>query len=87
METLQLVALVVAAIGAINWGLVGLAKIDLVALIAGGLKFGEVNSISRVLYIVVGIAGILAIVLEFTGVETAHSLAAGYAEPQELQRL
>ena len=67
METLQLVALVVAAIGAINWGLVGLAKIDLVALIAGGLKFGEVNSISRVLYIVVAIAGILAIVLEFTG--------------------
>ncbi len=67
METLQLVALVVAAIGAINWGLVGLVKIDLVALIAGGLKFGEVNSISRVLYMVVGIAGILAIVLEFTG--------------------
>ena len=67
METLQLVALVVAAIGAINWGLVGLAKIDLVALIAGGLKFGEVNSISRVLYVVVGIAGIVAIVLEFTG--------------------
>ena len=67
METLQLVALIVAAIGAINWGLVGLAKIDLVALIAGGLKFGEVNSISRVLYIVVGLAGALAIVLEFTG--------------------
>ena len=67
METLQLVALFVAAIGAINWGLVGLAKIDLVALIAGGLKFGEVNSISRVLYVVVGIAGIVAIVLEFTG--------------------
>ena len=67
METLQLVVLVVAAIGAINWGLVGIAKIDLVALIAGGLKFGEVNSISRILYIVVGIAGILAIVLEFTG--------------------
>ncbi len=67
METLQLAALIVAAIGAINWGLVGLARIDLVALIAGGLKFGEVNSISRVLYIVVGLAGALAIVLEFTG--------------------
>ncbi len=67
MEALQLVALIVAAIGAINWGLVGLAKIDLVALIAGGLKFGEVNTISRVLYIVVGICGILAIVLEFMG--------------------
>ena len=67
MEALQLIALIVAGIGAINWGLVGLAKIDLVALIAGGLKFGEVNSISRVLYIVVGIAGVLAIVLEFIG--------------------
>ena len=67
MELVQLIALIVAGIGAINWGLVGLAKIDLVALIAGGLKFGEVNSISRVLYIVVGIAGVLAIVLEFIG--------------------
>lgn len=67
MEALQLVALIVAAIGAVNWGLVGLAKIDLVALIAGGLKFGEVNTISRVLYIVVGICGVLAIVLEFMG--------------------
>ncbi len=67
MEALQLIALIVAGIGAINWGLVGLAKIDLVALIAGGLKFGEVNSISRVLYIVVGIAGVLAIALEFIG--------------------
>ncbi len=67
MEALQLIALIVAGIGAINWGLVGLAKIDLVALIAGGLKFGEVNLISRVLYIVVGIAGVLAIVLEFIG--------------------
>ena len=67
METLQLLALIVAAIGAINWGLVGLARIDLVALIAGRLEFGEVNSTSRVLYIVVGIAGVLAIALEFTG--------------------
>ena len=67
MELVQLVALIVAAVGAINWGLVGLAKIDLVALIAGGLKFGEVNTISRVLYIVVGICGVLAVVLEFMG--------------------
>ncbi len=67
MEALQLVVLIVAAVGALNWGLVGLAKIDLVALIAGGLKFGEVNTISRVLYIVVGICGVLAVVLEFMG--------------------
>jgi hypothetical protein len=67
VDTIQLIALVVAAIGAINWGLVGLAKFDLVAVIAGGLKFGEINSLSRILYIVVGVAGLLALVLEFTG--------------------
>ena len=61
MEIVEVIVLLVAAVGAINWGLVGLAKFDLVALIAGGLKFGDVNTISRVLYIVVGVCGLLAL--------------------------
>ena len=61
MDIIELIVIVVAAVGAINWGLVGLAKIDLVALIAGGLKFGDVNTISRVLYIVVGVCGLAAL--------------------------
>lgn len=61
MEIVQTIAIVLAAVGALNWGLVGLFKFDLVALIAGGLKFGNVNIISRIIYILVAIAGIVAL--------------------------
>ena len=60
MEIVYDVAGILALIGALNWGLVGLLKFDLVALIAGGLKFGEVNVVSRIIYVIVGIAAIVA---------------------------
>ena len=63
MEVLNMVAVIVAAVGAINWGLVGLLNCDLVALISGGLKFGETNIVSRILYIIVALAGIWAILV------------------------
>lgn len=61
MEIVQIVAIVLAAIGALNWGLVGLFKFDLVAFVAGGKKFGEVNPFSRLVYVLVAIAGVLAL--------------------------
>ena len=61
MEIVQTIAIVLAAVGALNWGLVGLFNFDLVALIAGGLKFGDVNVVSRIIYILVAIAGIVAL--------------------------
>ena len=61
MEIVQIVAIVLAAIGALNWGLVGLFKFDLVAFVAGGMKFGEVNPFSRLVYVLVAIAGVLAL--------------------------
>lgn len=61
MEVVQIIAIVLAAVGALNWGLVGLFKFDLVALIAGGKKFGEVNPVSRIIYVLVAIAGIVAL--------------------------
>ena len=61
MEIVQTIAIVLAAVGALNWGLVGLFNFDLVALIAGGLKFGETNVVSRIIYILVAIAGIVAL--------------------------
>ena len=60
METLQITGIILAAIGAINWGLVGLFKFDLVAFIAGGNSFGEVNVISRIIYILVAVSGVIA---------------------------
>ena len=39
MTMVQNIAIILAAVGALNWGLVGLFKFDLVALIAGGKSF------------------------------------------------
>ncbi|MYD51424.1 MAG: DUF378 domain-containing protein [Dehalococcoidia bacterium] len=61
MEIVQIIAIVLAAVGAVNWGLVGLFKFDLVALIAGGMKFGAVNVVSRIIYILVAVAGVISL--------------------------
>jgi uncharacterized protein len=56
MKKLDLAALTLVIVGGLNWGLVGLAKFDLVAAICGGLEFGETNAASRVVYGLVGLA-------------------------------
>ncbi|MDE0231977.1 MAG: DUF378 domain-containing protein [bacterium] len=56
-------AIVVAAIGAINWGLVGLFGFDLVAAVTTAGRFGETNLVSRVVYVIIGIAGVAALVV------------------------
>ncbi|MCY3564460.1 MAG: DUF378 domain-containing protein [Acidimicrobiia bacterium] len=56
-------AIVVAAIGAINWGLIGLFGLDLVAAITTAGKFGDTNVASRVVYVIFGIAGVIALVV------------------------
>lgn len=61
MEVVQIIAIVLAAVGALNWGLVALFRFDLVALVAGGLKFGEVNIFSRLVYVLVAVAGIISL--------------------------
>ena len=55
------IGVILAAIGAINWGLIGLFGFDLVAAITTAGKFGETNMLSRVIYVIVGIAGVLAL--------------------------
>lgn len=50
--------LTIAIIGAINWGLVGFFKLDLVALL-----FGDMSLISRIIYAVVGLCGLYLISL------------------------
>ena len=58
MSTLHLIALILAIIGAVNWGLVGLFQFDLVAALTGS-QFGEVNPISAAIYALVGISAIV----------------------------
>lgn len=60
MATLQKVALVLTIIGALNWGLIGLFDFDLVASL-----FGDENVVTRIIYVLVGLAGIVNIGLLF----------------------
>ncbi|MBP6964373.1 MAG: DUF378 domain-containing protein [Armatimonadetes bacterium] len=56
MAAPQMIAMILVIVGALNWLLVGLFKFDLVAAI-----FGEKSALSRIVYTLVGIAGIYAI--------------------------
>lgn len=55
MRTLHIIALILAVIGAINWGLIGFFDFDLIAAIFGG----EEETWSRIVYCIVGIAGLV----------------------------
>ena len=56
MRKLDVLAAVLVVVGAINWGLVAVARFDLVATLFG-LRFGEVSAASSVVYALVGVAG------------------------------
>lgn len=62
MEVVWVIAIILAAVGALNWGLVGLFSFDLVAAVTGAGKFGEANPLSRIVYLLVGAAGVTALV-------------------------
>jgi len=66
LRSLWLVAFVLVVVGAVNWGLVGLAQFDLVAALFGG----SASVISRVVYSLVGIAGLLLVALQAAGMAT-----------------
>ena len=57
------VALTLAVIGALNWGSIGLFGFDLVAFLCGG----QMGTVSRVIYTLVGLAAIWCISLLFRG--------------------
>lgn len=54
-------ALILAIVGALNWGLVGIFKFDLVAWIFGG----QTTGLSRIIFTLVGLAGLWCITLLF----------------------
>ena len=59
------IALVLVIIGALNWGLIGIFSFDLVAFLFGG----QAAIVSRIVYTLVGLAGIWAISLLFKETE------------------
>ena len=61
MMLLNKIALALAIVGALNWGLVGLFTFDLVAWICGGAT----TIVARIIYTLVAIAGIFCISMLF----------------------
>ncbi len=58
---LDKIALLLTIIGALNWGSIGVFRLDLVALICGG----QTAILARIIYTLVALAGIWCITLLF----------------------
>lgn len=56
MKILDYIALILVVVGAVNWGLIGFFKFDLVRVL-----FGDLSLLSRIVYALVGIAGLYAL--------------------------
>lgn len=65
MEGLQKTALVLTIIGAINWGLIGIFDFNLVETVFGNMSF-----FTRLIYILVGISGLINIGILFKHLES-----------------
>mgnify|MGYP001576938052 FL=1 len=58
LNTIDIIAIVLVVVGGLNWGLVGLGVGDVIAIILGAASF-----LSRIVYVLVGLAAIyLAVV-------------------------
>jgi hypothetical protein len=57
MRKLDVVAAVLVVVGALNWGLVAIARFDLVAALFG-MGFGQTSPVTAVVYGLVGLAGL-----------------------------
>ena len=57
MKKLDLLATILLIVGGLNWGLVSIARFDLVATVFG-LEFGETNALTRFVYGLVGLSAI-----------------------------
>lgn len=58
MCIINLIALILILVGAINWGFVGFFNYNFVNALFGGMVAGEYSTIERIVYAIVGLAGI-----------------------------
>ena len=61
-------ALILVIIGALNWGLIGLFGFDIV----GALFGGQMSVLSRIIFTLVGVAGLWCITLLFKDIVSPH---------------
>ncbi len=58
MKAINIIAMILLIVGGLNWGLVGLFDVDLVAAI-----FGEGSGLARAVYVIVGVAALWGLYL------------------------
>ena len=66
---MDIVSLVLVIVGALNWGSIGIFGVDAI----GSLLGGQLSVLSRIIYTVVGIAGIWCITLLFRDRDNVHT--------------
>ncbi len=63
LSALTKTLLLIAIIGAVNWGLIGFFNFNLVDAIFGGGAAEETSGLSRIVYAIVGICGLVGALL------------------------
>jgi uncharacterized membrane protein YuzA (DUF378 family) len=83
-QTLLKTAMVLAIIGAVNWGLVGFFNWNLVDAIFGGGSAEMTSTASRVVYAIVGLAGLASLFLfsSLSATDRHHTGAQSTAHPR-----
>ena len=64
MENMQKILLILTILGAVNWGLVGLFDLNLVSSL-----FGSMTVITRIIYTLIAVAGVVNIGILFNHLE------------------
>ena len=63
MRALKIICYILVLIGALNWGLVGIFNYNLVSAI-----FGDMTFMTRLIYILVGVASIISVITTYRDV-------------------
>lgn len=71
MRTMNIITLILLVIGGLNWLLVGLFQVDLVAAIFGG----QTSILSRIVYILVGLSALWQLMPLFRSFSEDEALA------------
>lgn len=67
MKAVGLVAMILVVVGAVNWGLVGLGMLMGSNLNVVNLIFGSLPSVEAIVYLLVGVSGLLVGWVHATG--------------------
>ena len=69
LKIIDKIALILIVIGALNWGSVGFFGFDCVAFLVGG----QMGTISRIIYALVGVAGLWGITMIFRDTDSENT--------------